>query len=126
MASITETAIRRPVAVAMAYLIVVTLGTVGSLYLPVDLLPDIDFPRLSVSVSYPNVGPEEMETIVTDPLENALASIPDLERMISRSEEGRGRVSLWFGRGTDIDEAANDVRAALDRLRDDLPPEAEP
>ena len=125
MASLTDTSIRRPVAVTMAYLIVGTLGIVGFLYLPVDLLPEIDFPRLSVSVTYPNVGPEEMETIVTDPLENALASIPDLERMTSQSEEGRSRVTLEFARGTDISEAANDVRAALDRLRDDLPPEAE-
>src|SRR5690606_4350413 len=71
------------------------------------------------------VGPEEMESIVTDPLENALSGIPNLERMTSRSEEGRSRVSLEFSRGTNIDEAANDVRAALDRLRDQLPLEAE-
>ncbi|MGH9311138.1 MAG: efflux RND transporter permease subunit, partial [Vicinamibacterales bacterium] len=124
--SITDTSLRRPVAVTMAYLIVVTFGVVGFLYLPVDLLPEIDFPRLSVSVTYSNVGPEEMETIVTDPLENALSSIPDLERMTSQSEEGRSRVTLEFAQGTDISEAANDVRAALDRLRDQLPPEADP
>jgi HAE1 family hydrophobic/amphiphilic exporter-1 len=126
MASLSETSLRRPVAVTMVYLIVVTLGIVGFRYLPVDLLPRIDFPRLSVNVSYPNVGPEEMETIITDPLENALSGIPNLERMTSFSEEGRSRVSLEFGRGTNLDEAANDVRAALDQLRDDLPPEADP
>jgi HAE1 family hydrophobic/amphiphilic exporter-1 len=123
---LTDTSIRRPVAATMFYLIVVTLGLVGFLYLPVDLLPDIEYPRLTVSVTYGNVGPEEMESIVTDPLENALASIPNLERMTSTSEEGRSRVSLEFGRGTDVAEAANDVRAALDRLRDELPPEADP
>jgi HAE1 family hydrophobic/amphiphilic exporter-1 len=122
---LTETSIRRPVAVAMCYLILVTIGVVGFLYLPVDLLPRIEFPRLSVTVDYANVGPEEMETIITDPLENALSGIPNLERMTSRSEEGRSRVSLEFGRGANIDEAANDVRAALDRLRDALPIEAE-
>ena len=126
MVSLSETSLRRPVAVTMVYLIVVTLGIVGFRYLPVDLLPRIDFPRLSVNVSYPNVGPEEMETIITDPLENALSGIPNLERMTSFSEEGRSRVSLEFGRGTNLDEAANDVRAALDQLRDDLPPEADP
>src|SRR5918992_4527811 len=123
--SLTDTSIRRPVAVTMLYLIIVTFGVVGFRYLPVDLLPEIDFPRLSVTVSYGNVGPEEMETIITDPLENALASIPNLERMTSRSEEGRSRVTLEFGRGTNLDEAANDVGAALDRLRDELPIEAE-
>jgi hydrophobic/amphiphilic exporter-1 (mainly G- bacteria), HAE1 family len=125
MASLTDTSIRRPVAVAMSYLILMTIGAVGFMYLPVDLLPRIEFPRLSVTVDYTNVGPEEMETIITDPLENALSGIPNLERMTSRSEEGRSRVTLEFGRGTSVDEAANDVRSALDRLRDDLPIEAE-
>jgi HAE1 family hydrophobic/amphiphilic exporter-1 len=126
MASMIDTSIRRPVAVAMLYLIVITIGLVGFLYLPVDLLPRIEFPRLSVTVDYANVGPEEMESIVTDPLENALSGIPNLERMTSRSEEGRSRVSLEFSRATNIDEAANDVRAALDRLRDEFPIEADP
>ena len=109
----------------MLYAIVLTIGLVGSFYLPVDLLPAIEYPRLSVNVTYPNVGPEEMETIVTDPLENALSGIPNLERMTSFSEEGRSRVTLEFGGGVSLDEAANDVRSALDRLRDDLPIEAE-
>lgn len=110
----------------MAYLIVVTLGITGLRYLPVDLLPAIELARLTVFVNYPNVGPEEIESMITDPLENALSGVPNLERMTSRSEEGRSRVSLEFTRGTEIDEAANDVRGALDRLRDDLPLEAEP
>jgi HAE1 family hydrophobic/amphiphilic exporter-1 len=126
MASLTDTSLRRPVAVTMFYLIIVTFGLVGFLYLPVDLLPEIEYPRLSVNVSYGNVGPEEMESIVTDPLENALASIPNLERMTSQSQEGRSRVRLEFGRGTNLDEAANDVRAALDRLRGALPVDADP
>ena len=123
---LTQLSIRRPVATAMAYLIVVTVGIVGLRYLPVDLLPNIEFPRLAVWVGYPNVGPEEMESIITNPLENALSGIPNLERMTSRSEEGRSVVSLEFARGTNLDEAANDIRAALDRLRDELPVEASP
>ncbi|MGD9905924.1 MAG: efflux RND transporter permease subunit [Vicinamibacterales bacterium] len=125
MASITDTAVRRPVATAMLYAIVVTVGLVGSLSLPVDLLPAVEYPRLSVNVTYPNVGPEEMETIITDPLENALSGIPNLERMTSFSQEGRSRVTMEFGGGVGLDEAANDVRSALDRLRDDLPVEAD-
>jgi HAE1 family hydrophobic/amphiphilic exporter-1 len=124
--NLPDLAIRRPVATSMLYLIVLCLGGVAFLYLPVDLLPRIEFPRLSVTVDYANVGPEEMESIITDPLENALSGIPNLERMTSRSEEGRSRITLEFGQATSIDEAANDVRAALDRVRDDLPIEAEP
>jgi HAE1 family hydrophobic/amphiphilic exporter-1 len=125
MRSLYDLAIRRPVATAMFYLIVVTVGVVGYTRLPVDLLPPIEFPRLAVYVNYPNVGPQEMESIITEPLENALSSVPNLERMTSRSEEGRSIVSLEFGRDADLSEAANDVRAALDRFRDEIPPEAD-
>ncbi|HKJ46536.1 MAG TPA: efflux RND transporter permease subunit [Balneolales bacterium] len=123
--SLTQTAIRRPIATAMIYLIVITVGILGFYYLSVDLLPPIEYPRLTVHVSYPNVGPEEMEKIITEPIENAVAGVPNVEKMTSRSDEGRSYVSLSFAQGTNLDEAANDVRAALDRVRDDLPLEAE-
>ncbi|MFW6193450.1 MAG: efflux RND transporter permease subunit, partial [Gemmatimonadota bacterium] len=126
MPSLANLSIRRPVATAMFFLIVVTVGMVGFRYLPVDLLPQIEYPQLAVYVNYQNVGPEEMESIATDPLENALSSVPNLERMTSSSEEGLSVVRLEFARGTDISEAANDVRASLDQLRDELPAEAEP
>jgi HAE1 family hydrophobic/amphiphilic exporter-1 len=75
---------------------------------------------------YPNVWPAEIEEIITDPIENAVSGLPNLERVTSRSEEGRSWVRLEFGRGTGVDEAANDLRAALDRIRDAMPVEAEP
>ena len=125
MASLTDLSIRRPVATTMFYLVVVTLGIVGFRYLPVDLLPPIEMARLTVFTNYPNVGPEEMEQIITDPMENALSGIPNLERMSSSSSEGNSRVTLEFTQGTGLDEAANDVRGALDRIRDNLPPEVE-
>jgi len=125
MASMTQVAIRRPVATTMAFLIFIVLGVVCFRSLPVDLLPQVELTRLTVRVGYPNVGPEEIEKIVTDPIENAVAGVPNLERITSSSEEGRARITLEFARGTNIDEAANDVRAALDRLREDLPVEAD-
>jgi hydrophobic/amphiphilic exporter-1 (mainly G- bacteria), HAE1 family len=122
---ITDTSIKRPIATTMVYLIVIVLGITGFRYLPVDLLPPIEFPRLSVTVDYPNVGPEEIENIITDQLENALAGVAGLEEMTSRSQEGQSQVSLSFTQGTNLDEAANDVRAALDRVRRSLPDEAD-
>jgi hydrophobic/amphiphilic exporter-1 (mainly G- bacteria), HAE1 family len=101
------------------------IGFVGFRFLPVDLLPEIESPQLTVSVSYDNVGPEEMELIVTDMLENALSGIPDVEQMNSTSSEGSSSVRLEFSRGTNLDAAANNVRDALDRIRDNLPPEAD-
>jgi hydrophobic/amphiphilic exporter-1 (mainly G- bacteria), HAE1 family len=123
---ITETAVKRPVATTMVFLIVIVLGIMSFRFLPVDLLPAIEYTRLSINTVYPNVGPEEIETIITDRIENAVASVPNLEEIRSSSSEGRSRVSLEFAQGVSIDEAANDVRAALDRVRDDFPPEVEP
>ncbi len=126
MASLSDLSIRRPVATAMFYLIIITVGIIGFLYLPVDLLPPIEFPQVTVYTRYPNVGPEEIEQIITDPIENAVSGVPNVERVTSNSEEGVSFVSLEFVQGTNLDEAANDLRAALDRVRDDLPEEAEP
>lgn len=124
--SLTDVSIRRPVATAMFYLVVVTVGVVGFASLPVDLLPPIELSRLTVFTRYANVGPEEIEQIITDPVENAVSGVPNIERVTSRSQEGVSFVSLEFAQGTTLDEAANDIRSALDRIRDNLPPEAEP
>lgn len=123
---LTETSIKRPVATAMVFLIIITLGIAGLRHLPIDLLPPIEFPQLTISTDYPNVGPEEIEQIITERIENALAGVPGVERTRSSSQEGNSRVTLDFTRGTNLDEAANDVRAALDRVTDDLPEEVEP
>ena len=121
-----DTSIRRPIATAMTFLVIIVVGVVSFRYLPVDLLPEIEFPRVTVYTNYPNVGPEEIEKIITDPVANAVSGVPNVERMTSRSNEGGSRVSLEFAQGTNLDAATNDVRAALDRIRDNLPVEAEP
>jgi HAE1 family hydrophobic/amphiphilic exporter-1 len=123
--TITQLSVKRPIATTMVFLIIIVLGIMGFRFLPVDLLPQIEYPMLSIRTNYPNVGPEEIEKIITDQVENAIAGVPNLEEVRSRSEEGQSRVTMQFTQGTNIDEAANDVRAALDRIRDDFPPEVE-
>lgn len=122
---ITETAVKRPIATTMFFLIVIVLGIMSFRFLPVDLLPPIEYPQLTISTDYPNVGPEEIEKIITQPVENAISGVPGVERVRSSSEEGESDVTLEFAQGTDIDVAANDIRAALDNIRNDLPPEVE-
>jgi HAE1 family hydrophobic/amphiphilic exporter-1 len=124
--SIAAVSIKRPIATMMIYLIVITLGLISFRFLPVDLLPPIEFPSLSIRVSYGNVGPEEMELIITERIENAVAGVPNLEQVFSFSGEGNADIDLRFAEGINLDEAANDVRAALDRVREDLPDEVEP
>lgn len=110
----------------MVFLIVISLGAVGFRHIPIDLLPPIEYPQLSVVVTYSNVGPEEMEQLVTEQVENALSGVANVDQVRSNSAEGRSWVSLRFGRGTNLDEASNDVRAALDRIRRSLPEDADP
>jgi hydrophobic/amphiphilic exporter-1 (mainly G- bacteria), HAE1 family len=124
--AITAVSVHRPIATTMAYLIVVVLGLVSFRFLPVDLLPPIEFPQLSINANYGRVGPEEMELIITERLENAVAGVPNVEQVFSFSGEGSSNINLRFAEGTNLDEAANDVRAALDRVRDSLPDEVEP
>jgi len=122
--NLPELAIRRPVFITVVFLIVTLLGAISFMQLPVDLMPDVSFPTLSVQVSYAGVGPEEMEELVSIPLERTLASTPGLEEITSTSSEGSSRIRLFFAWGTDLDAATDEVRARLDRVRGGFPENA--
>ncbi len=117
--------VHRPVFTIMVVLIVVLLGTVSLLRLPIDLMPDISYPTLSISCSYENAGPEEIEELITRPLEQALSAVPGVEELTSISAEGQGTVRVTFSWGTDLDAAANDIRDRLDRVTGRLPEDAD-
>jgi HAE1 family hydrophobic/amphiphilic exporter-1 len=123
--NLSRFAIRRAVTTAMFFLAVAFLGIIAFGRLPVDLLPDISLPTLSVTTNYPGAGPQEVEREVTILLENALATVPGLTEIFSSSVEGRSSITLRFPWGTDLDTAANDVRPAIDRVRSRLPANAE-
>lgn len=118
-------AIRRPVALLMFYLGLILLGFVSLRHLAVDLLPDIAFPRLSVITQFPGAAPEEVESLVTAPLEAAISGIPGLRRLESISQEGLSFLSLEFNWGTNMDMALLHTREKLDSTRFSLPEEAE-
>ena len=101
--NLPDFSIRRPVTVLMGCMIAVLLGAIAFVQIPVDLMPDIVFPTLSVSVDYEGVAPEEMETLVTRPLEEAFAAAPGVERITSRSSEGRSFIRVEFGFDTNLD-----------------------
>jgi HAE1 family hydrophobic/amphiphilic exporter-1 len=105
--------------------VIILIGALALMRLPVDLMPDISLPSITVRVGYPGVGPLEMEELVTRPLEQALSAVAGLERLESTSSEGSSRVTLNFVWGTDLNEAADDVRNRLDRVRGRFPEEAE-
>ena len=123
--SIPGTSTRRPVAVAMLFLAIVLLGGISFARLPIDLLPDIGYPRLVVYTSYPDVAPEQVEREITERIESRVAAVPGVERVSSVSRDGLSLVTIRFAWGTDMDFAMLNTREQLDILRDDLPETAE-
>ncbi len=124
--SLPGVAVRRPVTMSMISVVVVLLGAVALVRLPVDLMPDVSYPSLTVVVTYQDVGPLEIEELITRPLEQAVSVIAGLEEISSTSSEGNSRIRLSFGWGADLNEAANEIRTRLDRIRNQLPEDAEP
>ena len=121
----SEFSVHHPIFTVMTFLIVIILGFIAFTRLPIDLMPDITYPTLSVSTSYGNASPEEMEELITRPVEEALAAVPGVEEISSTSSEGRSSVRVSFAWGTDLEEASNDVRDRLDRMISALPDEVE-
>ncbi len=116
--------VRRPVLVTMVTMIAVLWGGIAFFRLPVDLMPDVSFPTLSVSSTYENASPEEMEQLVTRPLEEAMNAVPGVLEVSSVSVEGSSQVRISFAWGVDLEAAANDIRDRLDRVIPRLPEEA--
>ena len=87
--SLPGVAVRRPVTMSMISVVVVLLGAVALVRLPVDLMPDVSYPSLTVVVTYQDVGPLEIEELITRPLEQAVSVIAGLEEISSTSSEGK-------------------------------------
>lgn len=121
---ISRFAVHRPIFTIMVVLIVVLLGVISLLRLPIDLMPDITYPTLSISCNYENAGPEEIEELIARPIEQAVSAVPGVEELTSTSVEGEGTVRVRFAWGTDLDAAANDIRDRIDRIIDHLPEDA--
>src|SRR3954453_8462059 len=124
--SIPRFAIERPVMMAMISSIVILIGGISLTRLPVDLLPDISQPTVNVRVTYTGVGPLEMEDLIIRPLEQQLSAVSGLDTMYSSANEGNANIQLNFTWGTDLNEAMNDIRTRIDRVRNRLPEDADP
>lgn len=120
-----EFSVKHPIFTIMLTLIVIVLGAVSFSRLPIDLMPDITYPTLSIQTSYENASPEEIEELITRPVEGALSAVPGVENVFSTSSEGSSSVRVTFSWGTDLDAAANDIRDRLDRIIPIFPEEAE-
>ena len=123
MRSLVALAVRRRVTVLMCALALAAFGVVGYQRLPLDLLPDISYPSLTVQTDFPDTAPAEVENLVTRPVEEAVGVLRGLRTVHSVSRPGVSEVTLEFDWGADMDLLLLDVREKLDRLI--LPEESE-
>jgi hydrophobic/amphiphilic exporter-1 (mainly G- bacteria), HAE1 family len=121
---LVEFSTRRRVTVAMVTLTFVLFGLIALRDLEVNLLPDLSYPTLTVRTEYTGAAPAEMETLVSQPVEEAVGVVKNLRRLSSVSRTGQSDVVLQFAWGTDMDQASLEVRDKLEVLR--LPLEAQP
>jgi hydrophobic/amphiphilic exporter-1 (mainly G- bacteria), HAE1 family len=118
---IARFAVNRRVTVAMMATAIVILGLFAFPRLPVALLPSFTPPVVSVGINYTNVAPQQMETLITRPIENAVSRVPGIQQINSTSSEGTSQVTAQFYYGTNIDTAAVDVQQQVARTFSTLP-----
>lgn len=119
--SLTSVAIRRPVFSWMAFAGLLLFGGIAFDRLGVSLLPDVDFPNITVSADLPGAAPEVIEKDVVDVLEGALSSVPGVVAMTSTARQGSGSVSLELSLGQSVDSSLQEVQAAVSRSLRALP-----
>lgn len=119
--SIFSTAVEKPISTLMVFAAVVVLGIFSYTQLPVDQYPKMDPPYITVMATYPGANASNIEENVTKILENRLNSVDDLKELTSESYENLSVVTLEFEWGVNLDNAANDVRDAVDKSMNNLP-----
>src|SRR5215217_877165 len=119
---LSDVSIKRPVFATMMMLALVVLGIVSYQRLAIDEYPDVTYPTINVSVSYPGASPEVIMRQVSKPLEENLNTVQGIKEINSSSSQGRGNVRVTFNLGVDIGIAQQDVQAKVSRIRRSLPP----
>lgn len=123
--NLSEKSVLRPVATLMGIVAVIMIGLVTLPRLPIDFLPSIERNVISVNTSYDGAGPEEVERLVTEPVERAMSTINNVTQISSTSSENSSSVRIEFAWGTDMSEAMNDVRDKLSQAERALPDDAD-
>ncbi len=122
---LSEFGVRWPVTTSMIFIAIVILGAFSYTRVGIDLMPDMDIPVVSVITAYPGAGPQEIETRITELIEERVSTVQNVDKVTSASMEGISLISVKFAWGTDLAEATNDVREQIDLIRKRLPDSAE-
>lgn len=123
--SLSGLAVKRPVFVLMIIAALLVLGAISYSRMPVELMSSVEFPFVTVITAYPGAGPEEVETLISKPLEEQISSLPRVRRVYSTSQEGASIVFVEFVLGTNVDSATADVRQRVDLVKPSFPRDAQ-
>jgi hydrophobic/amphiphilic exporter-1 (mainly G- bacteria), HAE1 family len=123
--NLSSLAVRRPITTSMFFLALLIFGSISFLRLPIDILPDITYPSITVITNYEGAGPQEVESLITEVIEKNISTIENVKDIRSTSSEDASNITIDFNWGANLDEAANDIREKLDRVRSFLPEDAD-
>ncbi len=122
---LSDISVRRPVLAMVMSLLLMAFGALSFRNLPLRELPDVDPPIVSVETAYIGASAAVVESRVTKPIEDRLAGLEGIHKIVSESSEGISRITIEFELSRDIDSAANDVRDRVSQARDDIPDDAD-
>jgi len=122
--NIPEFSVNKKVTVTMLTILVVILGAFTFSQMGLEMMPEMDYPIVSVVTAYPGASSEDIENTLTKPLESALAGVKGIKSLKSQSVENQSIIVAEFEWGVNLDFASQDMRDAMDRISDQLPNEA--
>ena len=117
----TEIALKRPVTTVVVFVALALVGLIATRMLPLEKFPDIEFPGIFIQVPYAGSTPEEVEKLITRPIEESLATLSGVERMYSTSSENQSQIFLQFGWDESMGAKGIEARAKVDGIRHELP-----
>jgi hydrophobic/amphiphilic exporter-1 (mainly G- bacteria), HAE1 family len=120
----TETLLNRPIAIFILFFTLSALGVIAVIKSPISLLPDVAYPSIFVQTEYKQASPDDIEKLITEPLERELSTIKDLKHIRSFSKQGISIIQLYFNWGSSMTEAQLAVRDRIAKARNNIVPEA--
>jgi hydrophobic/amphiphilic exporter-1 (mainly G- bacteria), HAE1 family len=122
---LSDFSIRYPVTICMIFLSFLALGGISISKIPLVMLPEVNAPFIVVNIPYYNATPEQVQETITRPIEEALSTIPNIERITSYSNPNNAYIQVYFGWGADMDWLRSEVREKVEQARADLPADVE-
>ncbi len=122
MRALIDFSVRRPIAVGMLYCGLALLAWAAWSDLPVDVVPEGEFPEVIISTSWPGASPESIQSLITSPIESVSVTVPGVHKVTSTSQRGTSNVTLQFIESANLDLARFELADRLSLLHDELPP----